>query len=248
MLQKRHSPQNPSESRHILLSGHPFRILNLDFILACSPEQRQFFDPALPISGLRKFQNSARISSEPNIAKLSITRGWGQSLLRRFWDFGNEDDLHEAIFCFTNALAPTPAHSYRRLEIYLDISQALFFRYQLFQRPEDLEMLLSSLQVQKDALESSLFSWVWEGIDSLQLLSPPTSGVDPVQHSGSIVTERPDIVLGVEIGMEPGIPSTAEVFNAPSSTASHKKISKELSTSRVILHGTASSSIQKDHS
>ncbi len=243
-LQERHSPGISSGSRPMLLSGHPLRILNIDFVLPCSLDQRQFFDPALPIGDLHKFQNLARISSKPNIAKAVHNARLGQSLLRRFWDFGNEDDLHEAIFFFTNALAPTPAHSYRRLEIYLDISQALFFRYQLFQRPEDFQMLLTSLQLQNDALESSLFSWVWEGIDSLQLLSPPTSGVDPVQHSGSVVTERPDIVLGVDIGMEPGIPSAAEVFSAPSLTAS-QKISKELSTSRVILHGTASSSAAK---
>ncbi|KJA23883.1 hypothetical protein HYPSUDRAFT_65988 [Hypholoma sublateritium FD-334 SS-4] len=208
-LQEDRSFQVPTGSRPTLLDGHPFRTVNIDFALPCSPEQRQLFDPALQIANLRNYQNFAQVFVQPNIAKAVYNARLGQSLLRRFWDRDHEDDLHEAIFFFTNALALTPAHSHRQLEIYLDISLALFFRYQLFEQSDDLAMLLSVLQLQKDALESSSCSWIWDGIDALQPLYLHVVGENTTCQSSLMVKESPDVLDNrLEMDIKP-VPSTS---------------------------------------
>ncbi len=61
-------------------------------------------------------------------------------------------------------------------------------------------MLLSVLQQQKDALESSSCSWIWEGINSLNLSSLPHAGVlNTAQKPDSAVGERHEIL---DIGRE----------------------------------------------
>ncbi len=201
-LQEDRIPQITTGSRPTALRGHPLRILNIDFILPCSPEQRKFFDPTLPIADLRKYWSSTQASSELNIANAVHSSRLGQSLLRRFWNLGHEDDLHEAIFFLANSLAIPPAHSHQKLEIYLDLSLALFFSYQLFQQAGDLEMLLSVLQQQKDALRSSSCSWIWEGIHSLNPLLPSASVMNTAQQHVSAVGERYEVLDEVGKGVD----------------------------------------------
>ncbi|KJA15423.1 hypothetical protein HYPSUDRAFT_48442 [Hypholoma sublateritium FD-334 SS-4] len=57
-------------------------------------------------------------SSGPDVIKALHGQRLAESLLRRFCYLGHRDDLHEAIWVFFDALALTPATSYRRLEIY----------------------------------------------------------------------------------------------------------------------------------
>lgn len=177
-----HLPVLP-HSRPMLLEGHPFRPMGLDDAICILqiPQQKT------PSPSIRELRDNLESSShlEPSVAA-HISQRLGESLLRRFWNLLHEDDLHEAIWALSDALAAIPTTSYRRLEIYLTLGTALFFRYQLLHQQEDLHMLLSVLKQQKECIEFPLFSMIWKGMRIFQRAMALTSHVEaltPDQHT-----------------------------------------------------------------
>lgn len=151
------APQIPVDphSRPILLEGHPFRVMTLDEAIQISQQQQQD-GHSLSIRELRDILES-QMHLNP-ILVAPFRQRLGESLLRRFWNLLHEDDLHEAIWVLSDVLnAPSSLH-YQRLETYLTLGTALFFRYQMLHREEDLNSLLLVLEQQKNLIESPSLS------------------------------------------------------------------------------------------
>ena len=105
------------------------------------------------------------LSSGSSNAVLYLHR-LGAALLRRFWNLRHEDDLYEAIWVLYDALEALKSDmflnsTYRTLEICLDLSTALFFRYQLLQLSNDLDSLRMVLVKQIALLGKSELGWIW---------------------------------------------------------------------------------------
>ncbi len=161
-----------------LFSKQPLRVLSIENAISssCSPKHH-ISHTVSPIIHLRKVLDSARTETTVELGQINHGQMLGQSLLHRFWNLGNQDDLHEAVSVFTDALMLSVANTNQvklRLEISLDFSLALFVRYKLFQQAEDLGKLKSILKIQEKVLQLPACSWVWQVQPALpQVLTPP---------------------------------------------------------------------------
>ena len=150
-------------ARPMLLQGHPLRVFSLEDAAILASDSSDLHDSAalpLTIPRLREHLNVAQ--SDSNIR---CSQQLGQALIRRFWNLCHEDDLYEAIWVLSDTLKSITkdgAHIYRHLETLLDLSTALFFRFQLLQCNEDLDALLSLLEQQKEIVMKSELCWIWQ--------------------------------------------------------------------------------------
>ncbi len=160
-------PPPPSHMRPKLLDGHPLRPLSLydvASLVASSNDRLERLSSPLMIPCLREYLTQS-LSSNSNSAVLYGQR-LGQALLHRFWNLRHADDLYEAIWLLYDALEASNSHAYsdgtlRTLEICLDLTTALFFRYQLLQLSSDRDNLCKVLAQQTAILRESELRWIW---------------------------------------------------------------------------------------
>ncbi|KJA21268.1 hypothetical protein HYPSUDRAFT_140817 [Hypholoma sublateritium FD-334 SS-4] len=66
-------------------------------------------------------------------------------------------------------------------------------------------MLLSVLQLQKNALEVPSCSWIWEGIDALQSLDLPGVGINATRQASLVFKQRSDVLNGAKKCKKPQV-------------------------------------------
>jgi len=122
--------------------GHPRRLLYLDEILAIQRGELTV-ENVLQIS-VEDLRGEVDFSDRPH-----IYRKLGHCLLKRFWRFGELDDLEEGIWYLQAAIPLTNKNDYRYLEVLLELCSSLWGRLQMLGQKDDHQKLLAYLQEQQ---------------------------------------------------------------------------------------------------
>jgi len=124
------------------LEGHPRRLLYLDEILAIKRGELTVENVLqISVEDLRGEVNSA---DRPH-----IYRKLGHCLLKRFWRFGELDDLEEGIWYLQAAIPLSDKNDYRYLEVLLGLCSGLWGRLQMLCQKDDHQKLLAYLREQQ---------------------------------------------------------------------------------------------------
>jgi len=133
---------NTAQEALPFLEGHPRRLLYLDEILAIKRRE-------LTVDNvLQKTVEDLR--GEVEFAGGSHTyRKLGHGLLKRFWRFGELNDLEEGIWYLQAAIPLTAKSDYRYLEVVLGLCSGLWQRVRILGQRDDHQKLLNYLREQQ---------------------------------------------------------------------------------------------------
>ena len=122
--------------------GHPRRLLYLDEILAIQRGELTV-ENVLQIS-VEDLRGEVDFADRPR-----IYRKLGHCLLKRFWRFGELDDLEEGIWYLQAAIPLSDKNDYRYLEVLLGLCTGLWERLQTLGQKDDHQKLVAYLREQQ---------------------------------------------------------------------------------------------------
>jgi len=125
------------------LESHPRRLLDIDEILAIMRGEMSV-DDVLQVS-VEDLCGQKESANKPH-----IYRKLGHCLLKRFWRFGELDDLEGGICYLKKSIPLTAKNDYRYLEVLLGLCCGFWQRFQMLGQKDDQRKLLDYLLEQKE--------------------------------------------------------------------------------------------------